>query len=760
MLFSSLLNFEDERLSDKISRLDLTAALEGVAMGTPLRWGRQEQAALHSEGAKQQANELHEHIEMTEKATKLADKKLNPPLKIDEWNRMCSELIAYNANVRTFRVPAAFQERCLAKHIDEHNNKFDDTSVLGFMAAIIPFAETDKSFDILMPRLGECDLGSGEKRSQFSSRLSAWLISIVEQGEKPALSRARQTALQFLEDTGPEDDSDYDDIVESFATACRCLNQLEDMTHMKHANDLVEMFSPTLPAASTDPKGKKAAPTPGRMLLKAIASAIRKSTAYWMELKSKWIAIKPKLTEILPLLQETMGQAEAKLTCGVAGELITALEPLIACVQRTMTELPDVFAAEQGKIDKIVKGAAAGILASLQNSGRSERSKQSLCKFIELADSVSKCLPNTREYISVAKSEADQLLSSLTAGNVRSTLAESLKQFCPVGVQIGNGTHAEAMHESFAAILRHYAAGSAELKVYEPDMIAALPKVCAWLGSQRSTEDMEFGVTLLQHFVDFCGENDVGTEAKQGAAKLKHVMQALIDLRNEMDGMMSTGDDAAQWVEQDTDARKTKCALVKFAELKEAPLIGVQAWLTCNDYLDECKLRFNAIAKVHMDLHTAAVDKHFSALLELGMHNEKDKSWHAGADLILMTHTDMYQLATDNLFTGFEGKKISDAASGLADALAASKKASETFGFDLDKEKCLANTCLLKVALSTRVAALGLLLLREAWESGPQRLAQKRTLKKLAAEVLTHQLQEFLPKCFVDKLAQLCPKPA
>ena len=97
-------------------KVNISAALNQVAIGTALRWAKTEVGTMHSEGHKQQASRLQNHVDVAEVAIKMADKKLGATMKKDEWRTSCQSIMGYQVHGR-FPIPLSFQERCFSKHM-------------------------------------------------------------------------------------------------------------------------------------------------------------------------------------------------------------------------------------------------------------------------------------------------------------------------------------------------------------------------------------------------------------------------------------------------------------------------------------------------------------------------------------------------------------------------------------------------------------------------------------------------------------------
>ena len=149
---------QDEILETQLAKLCLTTALDGAPMGTPLRWGEFAVKELGKLGHKDQENILQAQVDAVELATKLAgsDKKTKPGgLKHSEWQQGLHEITAYLKDAGgQHKIPLSFQERVIARAIDDLKGKYDKTSLSVFMTMIVPHAAPGDQFDLLRPACG------------------------------------------------------------------------------------------------------------------------------------------------------------------------------------------------------------------------------------------------------------------------------------------------------------------------------------------------------------------------------------------------------------------------------------------------------------------------------------------------------------------------------------------------------------------------------------------------------------------------------
>ena len=66
---------QEEKVSYHLEKIDIVQILLGAALGTPMRWARQEAEELTAAGSKQHAQRIEDHLDVASVAQKLADKK-------------------------------------------------------------------------------------------------------------------------------------------------------------------------------------------------------------------------------------------------------------------------------------------------------------------------------------------------------------------------------------------------------------------------------------------------------------------------------------------------------------------------------------------------------------------------------------------------------------------------------------------------------------------------------------------------------------
>ena len=204
---------------------------------------------------------------------------------------------------------------------------------------------------------------------------------------------------------------------------------------------------------------------------------------------------------------------------------------------------------------------------------------------------------------------------------------------------------------------------------------------------------------------------------------------------------------------------KVRAAIQKFGVLNTKPHAAVTHWFDAEVAVYDKK--FKEVATIYKEKHVQLMKSAQEVLLAAGLDfsGGPSKAWYKGADLSSMQVKEMWKLAEENLFQGVDSKKLAAGILSFEQAMAVRKADSEAFDFAaIEEDQLIAESEMLAAANAARLTALLLLVLKDCWEEGPAKLANKRAFKKLYDDVDKSSCGQYVPKVLLDKIAQLKPK--
>jgi len=718
-------------------------------MGTSIRWAKKEVEDLNKQGFKKEARDLQDHIDVAEVAAKLADKKMTD-MRRDEWRAGLRQLQDYGVEV-----PACFQEKVLQKHLDHCGEAYHDEKVTSYLEAVIPWQRcaqsgvpggADAHFDLLSPSLSNMEKPPKDKASFFSSRLCAWLLTAIEEGEAVTndLLAAFDKALDFFESTLPdEDDSNWDEQVDHFSTCCNALRQLLTQSGVRWAAELDVMMQALEP--------RKKPPPPD--MLKSIAGAVVKHP-WWSSLHKAWHENKGKMKETLPTLEKVFASADGEGP--LLQQLDVALE-IVKCMSLVREELPDVFVTRQAQANEKVKHIGDRALTEMgaaHGQGRSLAERKSIGHAVmKLLAKAAACLPNLCPWCGETIQQPESMVESLSSESAGASLRSAMASFCPAGAMAINFASVRDVQEALSEVFANHDQNSPDLAEFDGLLSPAVPLVANYLAESHSPPDIRTAIEVLGEMMSCCkGSFD-------DVAKLIKVQEAALPLAEACSAWHGLAETAAERAKTDASFEKIRTLLQGAASLEATPvqeigdkfpaLEGKAVSLRANEYIQEACQEFIQLAE-------QGVKEAREKLAATAKGTTDGTEWHHGHDLATMTYTTVFDLAKGSLLA-MDGPRFAATLADFESRVAHRTMVAQLFSHALDTTTTSNDEELGRVALATKCTALALTLLEDCWDHGPSKVKDKRVLKRLHEQTVSGSLSAFMLGALIAQLQELVP---
>ena len=608
---------------------------------------------------------------------------------------------------------------------------------------------SEAEFSLTKPRLHSMQKGLKEKMATFSSRLGSWLIAGIEEGAAVASSlvQAGGVAYRFLEEMVPEEDESFDEVLDEFSSCIRGLSQLHGQTSLKYTSGVdVLMKSPT----RLEQQSKKKVVVKS-LLVQSVSGALLKSSC-WFGLHKTWTSNKPKLAEHLPLLDDSIANLEATTT--ILESLQVALQ-LVDCMTKLRGDLVEVFLARKSEVAKVVKASAVKAVAVVREPmGHPAAELPAICSGAKaLLKATGECLPDLLQWCFEESKAIDEQMSTLAAGSIKATFGNTLLALAP---QLPDDQLDPTKLGDFVAaldsVLAHHEQGSTKLLEYDAAVQAALPKFNSYLAGLDEGVDLQVAAALLTKMLNFCEDS----EHKKIATDLLDVRTCHSTLQATVAKFEKLGDTSEEQSAADIDDDMGKAILQKVAALKASPVDEVANLFDASQLIKKIEIIMDGISQVHATRHEEAIAKLRDYLNLHGHGGEDGAAWYEGHGLHDMSLEVMLDLATKTLLE-LDGSTLNDKVKDFGLAIEARKQASELFGFDVGPMSD-SDTNLLRSALATKVTACSIVVLKDCWGTGPQRVKEKRLLRKYFDELNSHRATDRVPKQLLDRLSDLAAR--
>ena len=437
-------------------------------------------------------------------------------------------------------------------------------------------------------------------------------------------------------------------------------------------------------------------------------------------------------------------------------EISAHLQAFLTGFKTAKEELPDVYMAHMKRADTIVKKAGDSMLSKVKTMTKEPTAgrKASLEELMLHMCVVRTCLPNLLPWSVATSSDAEQVLATMTAGNVSEAFLAALAKFAPEAKGSADSKHAQDMVDATAIFLQHHSIGSEQLHCHSVAVHTALPLVCQWLADIDKDEKLwpiDKGTELLQTLLKCCKEGEETADSE----RLIDVLNAWSDFHNSHTHYLSQakGENWSERAELDVGGLKIKACIQKFGVLKASDRDAVTEWKEID--IDGIEKEFFAkVTEVYKCKHDKLVELARKALQDSGLGID-EHSWHGGRNLEQITCKQMWMFAEEGLFQGIDSKKLAAGITHMNEAMKNRLADSQVHGFLIDEQVLESDVNWFGQACATKLTALLLLVLKDCWEEGPAKLVQKRGFKKLCEELVKHGCHKHVPKPLIEKIEQL-----
>ena len=374
-------------------------------------------------------------------------------------------------------------------------------------------------------------------------------------------------------------------------------------------------------------------------------------------------------------------------------------------------------------------------------------------------------LPDERAWAHTHSKFVEEQITSLASNAAESSLRSALAALT-VDDHADLDEKLDGANAAVDEVLMHFEPDADGLKQYH-DVVSAKINIVADIVAKTPVTDATVGAkatSLLEKLLKCC---------KHGIPQLADMLccrNAYSNLNEAMDAFAPGWFDSKKCMDEwDTPDAKNKLKI-----LLQRKIVSSQTPLTADLQSDfpDFAVHMGALATQCNDIVQAATDK-FKAnanetIAEAGLQlapicrgGKNGNSWHKGYALQTMTRDEVEQCAAKTLLA-IDGKAFASMIKEFEAVLTAKKEIYELFGIGatLKDEDYVKDQSILELAVATKNTAIVWSILQNDWENGPTKVAQKRALKRLHAEMRDDGSIEMLPTVLRDKLDEVAPPTA